>query len=490
MENTANDADIQISKIDSCTLNVNADEGILRELHEFYTFEVPGYQFMPAFQSGLWDGKIRAFNLWKRELPGGLLIKTLAWAKKNKYSVIVDQNLLPVSIPNEEFDELYEDLKLPSDFTKEEYQTYLIKKGLELKRSLLLGPTGMGKSLIIYALSNICIRETGKKALIVVPTKNLVSQFPVEFRNYGYKSSICKFSETKDADDEADIFVSTWHSVYKLPKRFFDQFGVVIFDEVHFATAKSVTTLMSKTTSVKYKFGLTATLQDAKCHALTLEGIFGPKISSTTTRKLMEAGKLTPVKIIAVLLKHPDEICKEMKKASYPEEIETIISSSRRNAFLIKFISKIENNTIVLFRRIKHGKLLYEALTKFNQGKRPIYYIDGSISSEQREYIRQQMEVEDNAILVASFETMSTGVNIKRLYNAVFVHPSKAKIRVLQSIGRILRKMTGKSEARLFDIADNMMYKKHKNTTFEHFLFRLEAYSNEQHPVIFKEIVL
>lgn len=482
--------DITITQIDTCTLNVQADEGILRELHEFYTFEVPGYQFMPSFQSGLWDGSIRVFNLWKRELPAGLLAKTLAWCKKNKYTATIEKDLLPTSIPVEEFDELYDDLNLPSDFTKEEHQTKLIHKGLELKRALLLGPTGSGKSLIIYALSQITNREHGKKILIVVPTINLVSQFPEEFKNYGYDKSVCKFSETKDIRSNADIFVSTWHSVYKLPKKFFDQFGTIVFDEVHLATAKSVTTLMSKTSLVPYKFGLTATLQDAKCHALTLEGMFGPKVSSTTTKKLMDAGKLTPVKIIAVLLKHPDEICEQMKEASYQEEIETIISSTQRNAFLIKFISKIPDNTLVLFRRIKHGKFLYESLKKYNAGKRNIYYIDGGISGEERERIRQLMETEKDAILVASFDTMSTGTNIKNLHNAVFVHPSKAKIRVLQSIGRILRKLLGKMEAKVFDIADNMMWKKHKNTTFEHFLFRLEAYNLEQHPVIFKEIKL
>jgi len=482
-------ADIIISKIDECNLRVDGEEGILRELNEYYTFEVPGFQFMPGFQSGLWDGRIRQYSLWKRQLPGGLLPKTLAWCKKNQYSVTIDKCLLPTFIPDEEFDELYDSLNLPSTFTKEDYQTKLIKRGLELKRALLLGPTGMGKSLIIYALCNIAIRDTGKKALIVVPTKNLVSQFPVEFRNYGYQKPMCKFSESKDANQKAEVYISTWHSVYKLPKTFFDQFGILIFDEVQYATAKSITTLMGKTNNIEYKFGLTATLQDAKCHALTLEGMFGPKISSTTTRKLMDAGKLTPIKIIAVLLKHPDEICKRMKEASYHEEIEAIIESTKRNAFLIKFISKIENNTLVLFRRIKHGKLLHDHLKLISEG-RPIYYIDGSVSGEEREYIRQQMEVEQNAILVASFDTMSTGVNIKNLHNAVFVHPSKAKIKVLQSIGRILRKLNGKNEARLFDIADNMMWKKHKNTTFDHFLFRLEAYQKESHPVIYKEINL
>lgn len=486
----SDNTDITISSIDSCNLKVDGDEGILRELHEFYTFEVPGYQFMPSFQSGLWNGKIYCYNLWKRSLPAGLLIKTIAWIEKNQYSISVDEELLPISIPPEEFDELYADLNLPVEFTKEEHQTHLIQRGLEFKRALLLGPTGMGKSLIIYALTNICNKETGKKSLIVVPTKNLVSQFPVEFKNYGYKKDICKFSESKDSNGSEDIFVSTWHSLYKLPEKFFDKFGTIFFDEVHLATAKSITTLMSKTKAIKYKFGLTATLQDTKCHALVLEGMFGPIISSTTTKKLMDAGKLTPVKIIAVLLKHSDEICKAIKAGSYHQEIETIIESTKRNAFLIKFVSKIPDNTLVLFRRIKHGKLLFEALKKFNEGKRNVFYIDGSISGDDREYIRQKMETEVNAILVASFDTVSTGINIKKLHNAVFVHPSKAKIRVLQSIGRILRKLPGKTEAKVFDIADNMMYKKHKNTTLEHFLFRLEAYQLEQHPIIFKEIIL
>lgn len=488
MESTQ--SDIEIIEIDKCSLRVKAEESILRELHEYYTFEVPGYQFTPKFQSGLWDGRIRLFNLWENKLPAGLLIKTIEWAKKNDYSITVENSLLPVSIPDSEIDDLYNSLNLPSQIIKESHQIDLIKKGLQFKRALLLGPTGMGKSLIIYALSKIGIKETNKKALIVVPTKNLVSQFPEEFKNYGYDKETYKFSEKKDVNSNCEIFVSTWHSLYKLPQSFFDKFGIVIFDEVHFATAKSVNTLMSKTKNVEYKFGLTATLQDAKCHTLNLQGAFGPIFSATTTKKLIESGKLTPVKIYAILLKHPEDICKKAKTISYHEEIEIITSSVKRNSFLLKFVSKLNGNSIVLFRHVKHGRLLYESFKKFNSGDRPIYYIDGSIDSNEREEIRQKIEKDQNAILVASFATMSTGVNIKNLFNAIFVHPSAGKIRVLQSIGRILRKLSGKTEARLFDIADDMMHKKHKNTTFEHFLIRLEAYQNEEHPVIFKEIKL
>lgn len=482
-------SDIEIRIIDTCTLNVEADEGILKELHEFYTFEVPGYEYMPKFQSGLWDGKIRCFNMWKRQLPAGLLIKTLIWAKKNKYSVALEPELLPVKIPDEEFNELYEDLKLPEQFTKEDHQTYLIKKGLELKRALLLSPTGSGKSLIIYALCKMIMRETGKKALIVTPGINLVSQIPAEFKDYGYKKEINKFSETKDKNSSAEIYISTYHSLYKLPKKFFDQFGIIIADEAHEYTAKTTQELISKTGGIAYKFGTTATLQDTKCHSLVLEGMFGVPISRTTTKKLIDAGKLAKAKIIALVLNHPEEVCKRIKNEnSYRAEIEEIITSNKRNDFLVNFISKVPKNALVLFTHTAHGTYLRDKLKKST--KRPIYYIDGGVKADLREEIRLKLEIDDDAIILAQIRTAGTGWSVKNLHNVFFIHPSKQKNRILQAIGRILRKLAGKNEARVWDIADNMSYKKHKNTTLEHFLFRLEAYSAEEHPVIFKEIKL
>jgi len=487
MENTAN-SDIQINEINTCTLSVNADEGILRELHEFYTFEVPGFQFMPTYQSGLWNGKIYCFNLWKRELPAGLFIKTIAWAKKNNYSVTVDPKILPIKIPIEEFDELYEQLHLPEKFIKEDHQTFLIKRGLELKRALVLSPTGSGKSLIIYALIKIIMRETGKKALIVTPTINLVSQIPAEFKEYGYKKAVNKFSETKDKYSDAEIYISTYHSLYKLPEKFFDQFGVIIADEAHEYTAKTTKELISKTGNIPYKFGTTATLQDTKCHSLVLEGMFGIPISCTTTKKLIDAGKLASAKVIALVLNHPEEVCKRLKaENSYVSEIEEIINSPKRNAFLVNFISKVPKNTLVLFNHIDHGTYIRDKIKQHTN--RPVYYIDGSVKAEVREEIRLKMEVENNAILLAQLRTASTGLNIKNLHNVFFIHPSKQKNRTLQSIGRILRKLVGKT-ATVFDIADNMMYKKHKNITLDHFLIRLETYHHEQYPVILKEIKL
>lgn len=484
--------DIRIVIIDTCFVAIDADESIKRELQEKFTFEVPGFQFMPAYQNGSWTGKIHLYNLWQNRLSAGLIYQVIAYAKQFDYTIEVPEEILRKEIPQDKFDSLYDAYNLPSGFTKEEHQTVLIKKALELKRALILSPTGSGKSLIIYALcKTLLMKEPAKKALIIVPTKNLVSQFAKEIKEYGFKGSISKFSETKDTS--GNIIISTYHSLYKLQKKFFDQFSILVFDETHLAQAKSTTTLMSKTSSVRYKFGTTATLKDTKCHLMALEGMFGPIITHTTTKKLIDAGKLTPAKIIAILLKHPEEVRKENKdkgetgSAGYQKELELITTSEKRNIFIRELVKRCENNTLILFNLIEHGKKLKDIVSELGL---PVYYIDGGTGSIEREFVREQMEKESKAVLIASIATTGTGFNCKNLHNVIFVHPTKSKIRVMQAIGRILRLLSGKKEVKVFDIADDLSWKKKKNITLEHFLFRLDTYQKEEHPLFIKEFEL
>lgn len=484
--------DIEIRPIDSCEIKVICDQAISRELQTHFTFEVPGYQYMPAFQSGIWDGRVRLYNSIKQTLSAGLIHRAIQFANDRNYTIAIDESLIPKEITEEQFDKIYDMFELPEEFTKEDHQVDLIRQALSLRQCLLLSPTGSGKSLIIYGLiKSIMLKDPSARGLIVVPTINLVSQFEKELRQYGYTGKITKYSETKDSS--GSIVISTYHSLFKLEKKFFDQFKVIIGDEVHLFAAKSCTTLMSKTGSIKYKFGTTATLKDTKCHVMALEGMFGKVIKKTTTRELIEKGKLTPAKIICMILKHEPEICKQLANsdasgsAAYQEELNIISQSETRNKFLLNFIPKLKTNTLVLFNLIEHGQLLYNKLIEQNPG-RSIYYIDGSV--KEREEIRVQMESETDAILVASLQTTSTGVNIKNLHNVVFVHPSKSKIRIMQSIGRILRTLKGKKEVNVFDIADDLTHKRSKNMTLSHFMSRIEIYQEEEYPFVIKTINL
>jgi superfamily II DNA or RNA helicase len=212
---------------------------------------------------------------------------------------------------------------------------------------------------------------------------------------------------------------------------------------------------------------------------LIIEGLFGPTVRVTTTRDLMDKDLLSNLEIECLLLTYPDSDCKLIKDFAYQDEIDWLVRDQRRNDLIVQLAASVKGNTLVLFQFVeKHGKPLYEAISKST--KRRVFYVSGETEADVREEIRHITESEDNAIIVASYGTFSTGINIRSLRNIVFASPSKSRIRVLQSIGRQLRKSERKDKARLYDIADDLHWKSHKNHTLKHFIERVKIYSEEQ----------
>ena len=175
-----------------------------------------------------------------------------------------------------------------------------------------------------------------------------------------------------------------------------------------------------------------------------------------------------------LILKHPEEVCKELKDKTYAEEIQYLISCESRNKFIKNLAVSMGTNTLVLYQMVeKHGQILYNMIQNTEKiGNRKVFFVHGGTDTEDREQIRKIMEEEKDAIVVASFGTFSTGINIKNLHNIIFASPSKSRVRNLQSIGRGLRKMDGKEVATLYDIADDLRVGKHMNFTLKHFVER------------------
>jgi len=175
-------------------------------------------------------------------------------------------------------------------------------------------------------------------------------------------------------------------------------------------------------------------------------------------------------------------ICQAYKDKTYQEEIQYLISSEARNKFIKNLAVSLGKNTLVLYQMVdKHGKILYNMIknTK-NIGNRKVFFVHGGVDTDEREEIRRIMEIENDAIIVASFGTFSTGINIRNLHNIIFAMPTKSSIRTLQSIGRGLRKSETKSSAVLFDIADDLRSGKKLNYTLSHFEERIRIYSEEK----------
>ena len=239
-----------------------------------------------------------------------------------------------------------------------------------------------------------------------------------------------------------------------MPKKWFSRFKVVIGDEAHLFKAKSLTSIMSKLVECPWRFGFTGTLDGTVTHKLVLEGLFGPVEKVTSTSELIKQDHLSKFKINIITLKYTDQSKLLMRRAKYQDEIDFIVRNQARNRFIRNLCTSLEGNTLALFNFVdKHGKVLYDML---KDEKRSVFFVHGGVKGQERDDIRQIVENENNAIIVASYGTFSTGVNIRNLHNIVFASPSKSRVRNLQSIGRGLRTASGKSEARLFDLVDDL----------------------------------
>jgi superfamily II DNA or RNA helicase len=472
---------------------VSCDDGIRRELSEYFTFYVPGYKFMPAFKNKMWDGKIRLFDLRTNCLYLGLYSYLLKFAEERGYSVQGDNLSRLQKI--EDLDSLIKDLDLP--FPPYDYQLAAVTLALQTKRKVLLSPTGSGKSLIIYLLTRWYLAQKQKRVLIIVPTTSLVEQMTSDFMNYGQNDGafsekwVHKIYSGKEKDPISPIVITTWQSIYKMPKAWFEQFGMTIGDEAHTFQAKSLTSIMEKLTDCPYKIGTTGTLDGTLTHRLVLEGLFGPVHQVTTTKALMDDDKLAKLNINCLVLKYSDEECKSIKDKQYSEEIDFIVGHQKRNNFVKNLALKQDGNTLVLFNRVeKHGKPLFKLIREAADENRKVFYVSGETDVADREAIRGITEKEKNAIIVASLGTFSTGINIKNLHNIIFASPSKSQIKVLQSIGRGLRKSDDGRDCTLYDLCDDLHWKTKKNFTLLHAGIRIQLYSKEKFDYKIHEVQL
>jgi superfamily II DNA or RNA helicase len=361
---------------------------------------------------------------------------------------------------------------------------------MQRRRALLLSPTASGKSLIIYLLFRQLLDYQGLRGLIIVPTTSLVEQLSSDFADYSDQNgfnvdaNVHKIYQGKEKTSDKNLIISTWQSLYQLPTEYFAQFDYVIGDEAHLFKAQSLSTIMTALVNTKYRIGLTGTLDGTKTHKLVLEGLFGPVKQVITTKELMDKNQLSKFEIKCLVLKHEDSICEEMKDCTYQEEIQYLIANENRNKFVKNLAVSLGTNTLVLYQMVdKHGKILYDMIKNTEKiGNRKVFFVHGGTDTTDREEIRKIMETENDAIVVASFGTFSTGINIRNLHNIIFASPSKSRVRNLQSIGRGLRQSEGKEIATLYDIADDMRFKKHMNFTLKHFVERVKIYTDEKFP--------
>ena len=484
-------SDIRLEKVNEAYIRVHSERNIAQELSDYFTFFVPGYQFTPAYKARYWDGKIRLLDLRTMGLYHGLVPYIQKFAEERQYEVEIDSEVTATeNFSIKEAKDFIETLNLPHEVR--DYQLNSFIHAIRNKRILLLSPTASGKSLILYLILRQ-IQDAGhKKGLLIVPTTSLVEQMYTDFESYGYDSEeYCHRQYSgKEKHTNKLLTITTWQSIYKNDADYFEQFDFVMGDEAHQFKAKSLTTILSGCTNAKYRIGTTGTLDGTQTHRLVLEGLFGPVYKATTTSELIDKGQLASFKIKCLILKHNEAVCKQARDWDYNTEIDYIVQNPARNEFIRNLALSLNGNTLILFQFVeKHGKDLY-TIIKDSVKDRHVFFVFGGTDVEIRESVRAITEKERDAIIVASYGTFSTGVNIRNLHNIIFASPSKSRIRNLQSIGRGLRKGDNKEEAVLFDIADDFRIGKFVNYTLKHFIERVKIYDDEKFNYKFYNIEL
>jgi len=483
---------VNVEYINSVHMKVTADPGIRQEISEYFSFKPEGWQFNPKVRARVWDGTIRLYQPMRPTLYVGLLPKLREFCEARDYHLNVPDEIgLDEKIDDDYGIELAKEINCK--FIPRDYQNDYVVNALRKRRSLSLSPTSSGKSLIIYLIQQHYYQAFGHRTLIIVPTISLVHQMAGDFMDYGCDESlIYRIQGGIDKNTKSPIVISTWQSIVKQPKDWFAQFRVVLGDEAHTFQAKSLTTIMEKLVDCEYRHGFTGTLKssESKTHQMVLEGCFGEVKRYVATKDLMEDGTVADFEVKAIVLSHSNDTRKVFKDAlrqvkdnsrKYPAEREFIVNHEKRNNFIKNLVHSLEGqNNLILFDLVeKHGKILEPLLRK--EG-RELHFIYGGTKGEERERIRHLVENDPDKKhdILASYGVFSTGVNLRRLDNVIFASSSKSEIKVLQSIGRTLRKGNGSDKATLYDITDDLSVGSFQNYTLKHFRQRIDIYSNEQ----------
>ena len=484
-------ADIQIKFIDNVNVRVIGDQGIMQEITERFTFYAENYKFHPKVKAKIWDGKIKMLNMRTGLVYNGLWTEIVKFCNERNYTFDIDEQVsMRDIVPMERLQRFVDALRLPDK--PYDYQMDAVMECINSGRKVVESPTGSGKSLIQYILMRwLTYHNKESQMLMVVPTVGLVSQMISDFADYSVNNGwdVDKYCHQiftgQEKNTDKRVTISTWQSIYLKKKPFFKKYEIVFFDECHQAKAKSLISILDKCEEAFYRFGFTGSLDGVTMNEWTLRGVFGDVHTTTTTKKLMDDGKLTPLLIKCCQLIYSDDLKKMMSQVKkgkkywkYIDEVEWLLTNQTRTKFIAGLCNKLKGNTMVFFQRKQHGIDLKNAIENISSKK--VFLIDGDTKPKEREIIRSAIEKYDDCVLLGSVGTSSTGINIKKIHNMVFAHPTKSLIRVIQSIGRGLRKHVSKDKVVLYDIIDDLSWGQRINYGMKHFLERFKIYGKQQ----------
>ena len=394
-------ADITIAPSTQAHTFIWTETSIERDLSDHFSFIVPGSEYMQKLKKHRWDGRVRLYSRITKLIPAGLIPRVMKWAAAQGYTV---ENRCPSHASN--WTELGTEALLASHtlpFEIRDYQRTAITYAMHQQRGVLVSPTGSGKSLILYLL--IRARMTHGPILLIVPTISLVAQMFTDFESYGWKNasdSIHCITGGKPKDTDKPVVCSTWQSVFRQPEAWFSRYTTVLGDEAHLFKAKSLSGIMNMIPHCAFRIGVTGTLDDTKANSLMVEGVFGPPFQVAKTADLQTQGHLTPIIIQGHFLEYGKKTRWSIKEyhRRYVDEIDYLIQHPGRMNWLVNFVERLPGNVLVLYQFVeKHGIPLYHAIKKKIGNSRPVYFISGDVSGENRERARALLEQAEHVVL-------------------------------------------------------------------------------------------
>jgi len=348
------------------------------------------------------------------------------------------------------------------NITPRDYQLESALTALKKGNGVIVLPTSAGKTLVIALIASTILSQTTDNILILVPDIQLVQQTYQDFLDYGISTELIskwtgnnEFVQTKIVIANNQILLSE-----KQDKSVLDKFNAVIVDECHkMATADKISKLI-KSLKCAHIFGFTGSLPENKFDIWSINRIFGSVIYHKKSIELRQDKFITNVRVVGLELEYKNipEFSRPSianPTAGYEEETTWLHTNEFRNTIISKLVNKLETNTLILVDRIVHGEALLDFLTKTTT--KQVYFIQGSVEVEEREKLRALMEQSTDVVCIAISKIFSTGISIKNLHNIIFAAIGKARIKIIQSIGRSLRLHHTKQIATIFDIADTCL---------------------------------
>ena len=446
-----------------------------KALMKMFEYEVPGARYLPSVKLGRWNGKVSYFTLGGSTFIN-LLPEILPVLDRAGYDIELDDQRDYQTTFN--FNQVSEDTfanhTWPKNHVMEgqpiklrDYQIEVINNFLNNPQSIQEVATGAGKTITTAALS-YSVQDYGR-SIIIVPNKDLVRQTEIDYINVGLDVGVY-FGDRKDIGKQHTI--CTWQSLNNLMKvtkageaemtiqDFIEDVVCVIVDEVHMAKADALKTLMTSIFAhVPIRWGLTGTIPKAKFEAQSLFVSIGPVIGKLSASELQEKGVLAQCHVNIIQLQDGVEF------SNYQSELKYLTENSERLDAIANLIREINatGNTLVLVDRISAGKLLQARLTdifSLIKDAPEVAFVSGETNLTERKEEYDEVRTASNKIIIATYGVAAVGINIPRIFNLVLLEPGKSFVRVIQSIGRGIRKAEDKDFVQIWDITSSCKFAK------------------------------